>query len=206
MSHDAAAKTTLVQPALTRTNKLIRAESLPIYYSGNHFKLTIPPDGRGDREDKWYRFVKMMRVFSDGSAGGKQGSWLRFIRRISAEYVEVSKEWDIASDEWLDDTYRTNERRFEIGFKTVPVTGRRNDATRIGDNDLDWKDECAIKEAFRKALEAKWKSHRSWGLEERVPVERIADALCMIARECPKATEWMKVTCLCPEDEICRNE
>lgn len=204
VTNDSAAKTTLAQPALTRTCRQIRAEALPLYYSENSFKLAIPPDGRGDRKDEWFRFVKMMRAFSESGSAGKGTSCLRFIRRISAEYVEEAPCHGESNNGWTDRSC-TLERKFELGFKSVPETARHNDTNRIGNDNLNWKDGVAVKKAFRKALGKRWRSHTSSSreLKQNVPFGRIAEALCMIGRECPQAAEWFKVTCLCPDDYIC---
>lgn len=73
----------LAQPPLTRTNKQVRSEALPIYYGENKFLLrsSRTPIATTDPEE-WPNFVRMFRMFKAGRIGGRGTGSLRFIRNI----------------------------------------------------------------------------------------------------------------------------
>ncbi|KAJ0116597.1 hypothetical protein J7T55_009747 [Diaporthe amygdali] len=81
-----------VQPPLTRTNKQIRSEALPIYYGENAFYLRIPYPSPNSRQH-WADFIRMFRVFSAGGPEGRGSGSLRFVlEKFGDEYYFKDKE------------------------------------------------------------------------------------------------------------------
>lgn len=209
----------MVQPALTRVSKLTRDEALPIYYSENQFGLCIPEGKSKTCKDKWYRTIKMFRVFAAGGTGGPGTSWLRFIRRIMVSCEALAHD----SIAYYDQEYILYVAEpFALAF----VCGRRG-PRECGDNsgcDMDGcdsgrlerllsfplqrpigdlKDKEAVLSALQDAVNETDVEGDMDRLVKALPLRRVVDALHMVVQECPEASRQVElsVTVPCPVRE-----
>ncbi|KAL1847799.1 hypothetical protein Daus18300_013841 [Diaporthe australafricana] len=85
----------LSQPALTRANKQIRSEALPIYYGQNFFQLNIASSMGECVPNDWSSFVRMFSVFKAGRTGGWGTGSLQFIQDIECriDCPRISCRW-----------------------------------------------------------------------------------------------------------------
>lgn len=165
-----------VQPPLTRTNKQIRSESLPIYYGENEFHLQIPypsPDSR----QHWADFIRMFRVFSAGGPEGRGSGSLRFVRRLLCEVMNV---FDFGEGYWL----------LQISF------GARGSCDECGYTVSGFGEQCFIRDNEGTAWHH-WDSvydhvdsmlheqGRPGSTMEHESVHRFISTIVMIASECP---------------------
>lgn len=209
----------MVQPALTRVSKLTRDEALPIYYSENQFKLCIPVGKSKSCEDRWYRTIKMFRVFAAGGTGGPGTSWLRFIQSIWV----VCETLALDSITNLDYAYTIYvSEPFALGF----VCGRRvpwecDDGYSDSGCDMDGcdngrlerlllfplqrpidglKDKEAVHSALQDAVNESDVEEDMDRLVKTLPVRRVVDALHMVVQDCPEASHQVElfVTVPCP--------
>ncbi|POS78334.1 hypothetical protein DHEL01_v203264 [Diaporthe helianthi] len=73
----------LAQPPLTRTNRQVRSEALPIYYGNNRFEIIIPDKQPMNKYDGWADFIRMFRVFKAGRSAGPGTGSLQYLRNIT---------------------------------------------------------------------------------------------------------------------------
>lgn len=124
------------QPALTRVNKQVRAESLSIYYAEKHFVLEIYLSDHRPIDDRYKMryadFCRVMDVFGPAKDQSRTGSSpLRYIRNLNLQIV-------------VD----LNPERCSVIFGKT----RRTDMSycgRLGGDETDWADRTAVREIVK---------------------------------------------------------
>ena len=161
----------LPQPPLTRVSKQLRAEALPIFYGENEFNIRIPAaENEWNDIDNWDSFVLQCEVFA---AGG-----LRFKKKLHAMYHEPV---------WED------SNNYLLGFDLGGKRDVKDREYRIGKETTDWTDREEVLDEFYKTFNAVLREDWYGDLRELVPVQRVADALFLLARLCTSANSYAEL-------------
>lgn len=183
------------QPAITRVNRQLRAEALPIYFE-NPIRLElesskIPCD--------WVKSVRKVINLYGGKSGSPASGTLRHVTGVHLSFEATGKAWSrrrglIISVDMLSDPKGMMKRELCRFNGMRPVV--------IGKPGMDWTDATAVRAACNDAatrLENQLKGISADRLNhEKIPHitadQRAAlDVVCVLASACP----WMtKVACI----------
>lgn len=178
------------QPAITRVNRQLRAESLPVFFAGGPV-LPITTESSQD----WVPYIQRLVDAYTGGPGGPPGSsTLRHLRRVQIDFLTgtgIHIEVDLAIDP---------------GDLSERAPDDPSERVMVGSPALDWTDAAAVRAACDEAavlLEEEEDLMRRLtpdeGLVDIVSSsdvdDRIAalDALCIFALACPHLTS----VCIC---------
>ncbi|KAK7987186.1 hypothetical protein PG996_006213 [Apiospora saccharicola] len=160
--------TALAPPALTRTNRQIRNETLGLYYSQNRFSFQLPVPGGQDAFQRWCAAM---------------GPHLQFIgKSISFTY----------SDTTGPRHYLATNVSYKLGFELCSDRAE-NDPRRVGHDTLDVNNPYAISHAFfYKALSQD--NGCIWMVGRRGVFDKVTEALCAVAPLCPQVNSRIYMT------------
>jgi hypothetical protein len=171
----------LAQPPLTRTNRQIRSEALPIYYGGNRFYLKIPTEPVVGEKDDWADFIRMFRVFKASRTGGPGTGSLRFMRNVMTRIHPGPTDTIMC----LSITLFALPDRFPRNTVALRVYG--SDSGSGQSETYDWRDWGFVYEKVKENL------IQFDEIDEifmpMTCVRRFIATIVMIATECPGATE-----------------
>lgn len=165
----------LVQPPLTRTNRQIRSEALPIYYGNNEFVLEILPESWKDDTDCWANVIRMFREFKAGRTGGRGTGSLQSIRHL---------------------TYRISSESF-LALEVILIdTSKRRARKKKGRGCRSWEAHAGFKPKDERVLQ-RWDLvyrlvEMSLGGEAEMHdsgMRRLVSTIVMVANECPAVTK-----------------
>lgn len=174
----------LVQPPLTRTNKQIRSEALPIYYGENRFRLNIPDPLDSSDPDAWPNFIRVFRAFKAGRTSGHGTGGMGFIRDMQCRLLQAShrRYWH------LQVTFVARSQRRK-GIDRVPVV---RDSSRMDHNQVTrfWRDWESLRRYFDRELVRE--KELVVGVMHEEYLERLSSTVLMLASECIEFTRGVE--------------
>lgn len=177
-----------VQPALTRVNRQIRAEALPIYYRENIINFDV----KADTPQKWVDTAReIIDAFGASSSGFPESSNFRYITYLHLEfhtdvrYLLAAKL--ISADSPL-------EMNVDGDWRDLPAYPTHD--VRVGRPGMDWRDDTAVRVACSVAAEILYGEvrHDVWSLlNEESALTRLIQrsalaGICVFAAACPHLT------------------
>ncbi|KAK8121851.1 hypothetical protein PG984_010521 [Apiospora sp. TS-2023a] len=164
--------TALAPPALTRTNRQIRNETLGLYYSQNRFSFKLPLPGGQDAFQRWCAAM---------------GPHLPFIgKSISFTYANAVGPRH----------YPTTSLSYTIGFELCSDRAE-NDPRRVGNDTLDVNDPYALSHAFfYKTLSQTLGQDGGclWMVGRKGDFDKVTEALCTVAPLCSQLNSRIYMT------------
>lgn len=171
----------LAQPPLTRTNKQIRSEALPIYYGQNRFRLDIPAPSHDEHPDDWPNFIRMFRAFKGGRSGGRGTGSLRFICDIQCRLCKTTRYdcWKM----WVTFGAASGRRTDVVECQEVQGGHRMAEITMVH----FWHDLESIRDFFGSEL-LHCEKLPGRGMHEEY-LNRLVSSVLMVASECIELTK-----------------
>lgn len=192
----------LRQAPITRVNKQIRDETLPIFYGNHKFLIELPElpwdwehigPRREDYQDPTELLLKRLSAFAPGEDSNLQANSLRFLSELTVSLeMEDSWQWRLRSLGFVMSTCSEEPVSDNTWEHYLKITG------------LDWNDCDQVREVFLTALDDCPFFHERRGLfdvsEFRVPgnevgkvVSALSTLMCRIAKLCPQLTSNVSV-------------
>lgn len=176
----------LCQAPITRVNKQLRAETLPIFYEKHNFEWDLTflwgrADDGDDDQEALRPFCDMIRAFEPSPSNKLHASNLRFLTHL---FVSI----DTNQGQYLAIEY--------VGFCMSSDAGKGWDMA-LETEGLDWDDEEAVRERYMEAVDSGQLAQEGYDAFNMEPVfcppsDDAAYALirpmCLVARYCPQLT------------------
>lgn len=207
----------LRQPPITRVNKQIRNETLPLFYRDNMFVITLykltkacdgPENDQNIRTSVWGRLHARISKARDGLLGDQD--YVKHVRDMLHAFTPVS-----------NNNLQANNLSFlsHLTFRLDILSSSRRSPCGLGftmssreldcDNEneklvqtaaLNWNSAVEVREAFVLAIASSHIVHRANQLLNldllrhrpfKKPAKESADLICCISRECPQLTRYV---------------
>lgn len=146
---------------------------MPIFYFENKFDVDIPNSGYRSRHNNfWDKFAKFFSIANQSNA-------MQNVIRLTGSY-----------DNGWGATRKLSFKAYG-GGPDGPDYATKSPRHRIGNDNLDWNDDKAVKRACGKVLIGQCDGLKK--LKRRVMYTRTVDALIIMAKKCPRAFMWVEL-------------
>lgn len=178
-----------VQPALTRVNRQLRAEALPIYYRENIINFDI----QADTPQKWVDTAReIIDAFGGSSSGFPDSSNFRYITHLHLEF-HTDVRYLLGAK--LISADSPPEENVDEDWRDLPAYPTHD--VRVGRPGMDWRDGTAVRVACSVAAEILYGEVRHDVMDllnEESDLTRLIQrsalaGICVFTAACPHLTE-----------------
>ncbi|ROV92232.1 hypothetical protein VPNG_09655 [Cytospora leucostoma] len=161
------------RPALLHVNKQLRAETLPIYFGGGPWCLSIA--GIDDHPEDWGAFIKMKEGFTTGPTGQPGASSLSYITRLQVTY----------------DYYHGCPVGFQMDNNGSFDDYDEDYADLQCSHDLDWTDMGAVQDALAATVTKAGEAMEIGDIGKQSA--ELGQLLWFFGKECPRAAKHTRI-------------